>query len=366
MNTGMNTGMGPTLMTDISAQLVAQVADARSQKTPLRIIGGNSKAGVLAREVTGTPLNIKEHQGVVSYDPTELVLTVRAGTMLKEIEAVLEEQGQMLPFEPPHLGEGATIGGTLAGNLSGPVRPYTGSIRDMALGVRLINGRAQHLRFGGEVMKNVAGYDVTRLQAGALGSLGVLTEVSLKLLPRPAQVMTLTFELPQDEAIQKIAALTNSAQAVSGASWSEGMLYMRLSGTSEGVKATRKLWGGEELPSDTGFWDDLREQKATFFSGDEPLWRFSIKPTAPKLLDTEDMLVDWGGGQRWLRGDHEFADMEKLAIKADGHVTLFKGGDRQGEVRPALSNTHKKLHKRLKQAFDPDGILNPGSLYGWM
>ncbi len=353
-------------MTDISAQLIAQVLDARSQKTPLKIVGGNSKAGVLARDVIGTPLNIKQHQGIVSHDPTELVLTVRAGTTLDEIEAVLEEQGQMLPFEPPHLGTGATIGGTLACNLSGPVRPYAGSIRDMALGVRLINGQAQHLRFGGEVMKNVAGYDVTRLQAGALGSLGVLTEVSLKLLPRPAQTMTLTYELPQNEAIKKITALTNSAQAVSGAAWSTGVLYMRLSGTSEGVAATHKLWGGEILPSNSSFWDDLREQKATFFSGDDPLWRFSIKPTVPALLDTDDMLVDWGGGQRWLRGDFELADLEKLAIKASGHVTLFKGGDRQAEVRPALSNTHKTLHKRLKQAFDPDGILNPGSLYGWM
>ncbi|MCP4934136.1 MAG: glycolate oxidase subunit GlcE [bacterium] len=353
-------------MTDISAQLLAQVMDARSQKMPLKIIGGNSKAGMLARKVTGTPLNMAAHQGIVSYDPTELVLTVRAGTTLDEIEAVLEEQGQMLPFEPPHLGDGATIGGTLACNLSGPVRPYTGSIRDMALGVLLINGRAQHLRFGGEVIKNVAGYDVTRLQAGALGSLGVLTEVSLKLLPRTQQSMTLTFELPQNEAIKKITALTNSAQAVSGAAWSEGVLYMRLSGTSQGVEATHKLWGGETLASDSSFWSDLREQRLTFFSGDEPLWRFSIKPTAPALLDPNDMLVDWGGAQRWLRGDHELADLEKLAIKASGHVTMFKGGDRQKELRPALSNTHKKIHKRLKQAFDPDNILNPGSLYGWM
>ncbi len=353
-------------MTDISARLVAQVMDARSDQTPLKIIGGNSKAGVLARQVTGTPLNIKEHQGIVSYDPTELVLSARAGTTLDEIEAVLEEQGQMLPFEPPHLGDNATIGGTLACNLSGPARPYAGSIRDMALGIRLINGQAQHLRFGGEVMKNVAGYDVTRLQAGALGNLGVITEVSLKLLPRNEHTMTLIYELPQDKAIKKIAALTNSAQAVSGAAWSDGVLYMRLSGTSQGVNATRKLWGGEMLPSDSRFWDDLREQKVPFFSGDDPLWRFSIKPTADVLLDTNNMLLDWGGGQRWLRGDFELADLEKIAIKASGHVTLFKGGDRQAEVRPALSHTHKKLHKRLKQAFDPDGILNPGSLYGWM
>ena len=353
-------------MTDISAQLMAQVADARSQKTPLKIVGGNSKSGVLCRQVSGTLLHLSKHQGIVSYDPTELVLTARAGTTLVEIEKVLREQGQMLPFEPPHLGDGATIGGTLACNLSGPVRPFAGSVRDMALGVRLINGRAQHLRFGGEVMKNVAGYDVTRLQAGALGSLGVLTEVSLKLLPLNERVMTLTFELSQSAAIKKMAALTNSAQAVSGAAWSKGTLYMRLSGTNNGVEATHKLWGGEILPSDTNFWSDLREQKLAFFSGNHVLWRFSIKPTAPVLLDDNDMLLDWGGGQRWLRGDHDLADLEKIAVKAAGHVTLFKGGNRQKEVRPALSKTHKKLHQSLKQAFDPDGILNPGSLYGWM
>ncbi len=353
-------------MPDIAKQLVEQITAAAADKTALEITGGGSKNGILSRDISGQELKVSGHSGIVSYDATELVLTARAGTLLVEIEQELAQNGQMLSFEPPHLGKNATIGGTLACNLSGPGRPWGGSIRDMALGVRLINGRGQHLRFGGQVMKNVAGYDVTRLQAGALGSLGVITEISLKVLPRAEYSVTLSWRMDQAAAIEKMNALAATPKPLSGALWLGGVLYIRLAGAEKAVKATIRAWGGEELSDHENFWRDIREQSHAFFSGDAPLWRFSIIPTAPPLFAANAMLLDWGGGQRWLHGDFQLARLQEVAGKAGGHVTLFRGGDRGAEIRQPLSGVQKKLHMRLKKAFDPQGILNPGSLYGWM
>jgi glycolate oxidase FAD binding subunit len=272
----------------------------------------------------------------------------------------------MLSFEPPHLGENATIGGTLACNLSGPARPWGGSVRDMVLGVRLINGRGEHLRFGGQVMKNVAGYDVARLQAGALGSLGVITEVSLKVLPKPETTISLRFEMEQEAAIRRMNVFAGTPKPISGAVWVGGVLYVRLSGAEDAVQSTYDEWGGDRLPENSTFWTDLREQKLEFFAGSEPLWRLAIRSTAPTLLDGKDILIDWGGGQRWLRGNHDLSELQLVAERYSGHVTLFKGGDRNKEVRQELSDMQKQIHIGLKRAFDPEGILNPGSLYSWM
>ncbi len=353
-------------MADIASEFAGRIVAAAADKTALKITGGGSKNGILARDICGEELDVSGHSGIVSYDPTELVLTARAGTSLVEIEHALAQNGQMLSFEPPHLGQNATIGGTLACNLSGPGRPWGGSIRDMALGVRLINGRGQHLRFGGQVMKNVAGYDVTRLQAGALGSLGVITEVSLKVLPRAEFSATLSWQMDQAAAIEKMNELAATPKPVSGALWLGGVLYMRLSGAKKAVMATIREWGGEKLPDHDNFWRDIREQSHAFFSGDAPLWRFSVIPTTPPLFAANAMLLDWGGGQRWLHGDFQLDQLQEIASKAGGHVTLFRGGDRSAEIRQPLSAMQKKLHMRLKKAFDPEGILNPGSLYGWM
>ena len=222
------------------------------------------------------------------------------------------------------------------------------------------------MRFGGQVMKNVAGYDVTRLQAGALGSLGVITEISLKVLPKTQAVKTLCWELSQHEAIEKMTTLTSSAQPVSGAAWVDGVLYMRLAGAARGVEATSKSWGGDTLSADIPFWRDLREQQLDFFFGNDPCGAFRSDQHPPPMLDGAAMLIDWGGGQRWLRGDHDIAALAELATKAGGHVTLFKGGDRSAEVRHELTSAQRHLHENLKQAFDPDNILNPGALYAWM
>lgn len=353
-------------MTDISPRLIDQVQEAFNSGQPLKIVGSGSKQGCLSRIHKGALLDVSGHSGIVDYQPTELVLTARAGTSLAEIEKTLDDAGQTLAFEPPYLGAGATIGGTLACNLSGPSRAWVGSVRDMTLGVRLINGKGEHLRFGGQVMKNVAGYDASRLQAGALGALGVLTEVSLKVLPKPEEKITLTYKVDEASAIKKMNSLNVQAKPLSGATWSDGLLYIRLSGAQAAVAGTVKQWGGDILADDDAFWEGIREFKNPFFQSDAPLWRFSVKQSATPFLTEAKTLLDWGGAQRWVLGDYDLSHMEEIARQAGGHVVLFKGGDRTGEVRQSLDPLQQKLQSRLKQSFDPKSIFNPGCLYSWM
>lgn len=353
-------------MADRSGEFVERIRAARIAGTPLKIVGGSSKAGILARQFEAQPLDVAGHEGIVAYEPSELVLTARAGSRLRDIEGVLAQQGQGLSFEPPHFGDGATLGGTLACNLSGPARPWGGSIRDQVLGVRLINGRGEHLRFGGQVMKNVAGYDVARLQAGALGTLGVLTEVSLKVLPLPERTESLVFEMDQRAAIRRMNAWAGTPKPLSGAAWLDDRLHIRLAGADSAVAATLRDWGGELLPAGSTFWQQLREQQLPFFAGEAPLWRLAVRSGVPPLMGDVPTLVDWGGGQRWLRGDRALDELAALAAANGGHATLFRGGVRTGEVRQPLDPVRQRLHASLKRAFDPDGILNPGSLYGWM
>ncbi len=351
-------------MSDLAPQMVEQVRSAAADSRPVEIKGGSSKAGLLGRTVTGEALEVGGHRGIVTYDPTELVLTARAGTPLAEVEAALAEHGQALSFEPPHLGAGATLGGTLACNLSGPARPWGGSMRDMVLGVRLINGKGEHLRFGGQVMKNVAGYDVSRLQAGALGTLGVITEISLKVLPAPRRAVTLVTALDQATAIERMNELAGRPVPLSGAAWVDGRLYLRFSG-SFAPDAMAERWGGSVLAESESCWADLREQRLPFFAGSQPLWRLSVASTTPPMLHGATTLIDWGGAQRWVRGG-DLTTLATVAAKAGGHVDLFRGGNRNGEVRQSPPPGLAALHRRLKASFDPAGILNPGRLYGWM
>ncbi|HPE60338.1 MAG TPA: glycolate oxidase subunit GlcE [Thiolinea sp.] len=355
-------------MADILSRLQEQVRRATERGQALVIRGGGSKA-FLGRDTAGEVLDTRPHSGIVSYQPVELVLTARAGTTLEVIEAALEAQGQMLAFEPPHFGPDATLGGTLACNLSGPGRPWWGSVRDHVLGIRLINGRGEHLRFGGQVMKNVAGYDVSRLQAGAMGTLGVITEISLKVLPQAAMSLTLVQEQTAAAAIALMNRYAGKPGPLSAACWADGRLYLRLSGAASAVKATAERYGGE-VPAAGAFWQTLREQQLGFFqparAGDACLWRFSVRPTA-RLPDLPGAwLLDWAGAQRWYCGPGERAVMEGLATAMGGEVTLFRNGDRRAEVfhtRPAALQT---LQRRLKQQFDPAGIFNPGRVYGWL
>lgn len=368
-------------MADMSEQLVAQVLTTSESGEKLTIQGGGSKSfmgRVTPERSEHQVLNVGEHSGIVNYQPVELVLTARAGTPLTEIENALEENGQMLAFEPPHFGSSDTLGGTLACNLSGPARPWGGSIRDHVLGIRLINGKAEHLRFGGQVMKNVAGYDVSRLQAGAMGSLGVITEISLKVLPKYAHTITLKREIDAESAIALMNEHAGVAKPLSAACWIDGCLYLRLSGAESSVEATAKQWSGELLDDADVFWRSLRDQQLGFFSDNTPLWRFSIKPTATHLsfsgaiAEPEDMasqgsqIIDWGGAQRWFKGDADMELMQKVAAAAGGQVSLFRGATQDAEVFHAQPAVLQQIQKRLKQSFDPKGIFNPGRLYHWL
>lgn len=349
-------------MSDIRQELQAQVDAAAQNATPLSIVGGNSKA-FYGRSIDSEPLAVGAHQGVVHYEPTELVLTARSGTPLRELEDLLTEHGQMLPFEPPAFGDTATIGGTIACGLSGPRRPYAGAARDFVLGATVLTGDGQILRFGGEVMKNVAGYDISRLMCGALGTLGVLLEISLKVLPRPACEETVQLELPAAEAIEAMNRWAAQPLPLSAACHDGSGVFLRLSGADAAVRAAREHLGGATLAGSDSFWMQVREHAHPFFDSDHALWRLSVPSTVAPLELPGKWFLDWGGAQRWLKTPANEAAVREAALKVGGHATLFRGGDRSGEVFQKLAAPVAKLHQALKLRFDPHGILNPGRMY---
>jgi glycolate oxidase FAD binding subunit len=352
----------PTESSNLTEALQETVREAQARGAALRILGGNSKA-FLGRPPQGETLEVGGHRGIVEYEPGELVLTARAGTPLAELEATLAAHGQMLAFEPPRFGSTATLGGTIACALSGPRRPFAGAARDFVLGIRLLNGRGVALAFGGRVMKNVAGYDVSRLMVGAMGTLGVLLEITLKVLPRPAAESTLAHESTPAAAIETMNRWAGRAVPLSGACYDGDRLYLRISGGSTAVAAARAHIGGEVVEDGPGFWERLREQQHGFFAGEAPVWRVSVPPATPPLELSGKWLLDWGGALRWLRTAADGAVVRAAAEGAGGHASLFRGGDRAGEVFHPLSEPLRALHRQLKQAFDPDRILNPGRLY---
>lgn len=346
-------------MADRAEAIAARVRLAFESGEPLAITGGGSKA-FFGGAIRGAPLSISDHHGIVSYEPSELVITARAGTPLRVIEETLSTEGQMLPFEPPHFGE-ATLGGTVACGLSGPRRPYAGAVRDFVLGVEIVNGRGERLRFGGEVIKNVAGYDLSRLMAGALGTLGVLLSVSLKVLPRPETEMTLLQECSPETALERLNGWAARPLPLSGACHHDGRLRIRIAGTEKAVTAARRSIGGG-VDGNGNFWSDLREQRLDFFAGTVPLWRLSVPQDAPPHPVTADGLIDWGGAQRWVRSGASAGELQQAAVAMGGHAHCFRGGDRQAAFHP-LPKALLAIHRRLKAAFDPAGILNPGRLY---
>jgi glycolate oxidase FAD binding subunit len=347
---------------DASADIAAQVRNAYDQGTPLQIQGGGSKA-FYGHSATGTPLSVKLHSGVVNYDPRELVITLRAGSALQDAQALLTQQGQMLPFEPPHFGTGATLGGTIAGNFSGPRRPYTGAARDFVLGARIVNGRGETLQVGGQVIKNVAGYDVARLMAGALGTLGVLLEVTLKVLPRPDMELTVARRVSALQAIADMNGWAARPLPLSATSYDGDTLRVRLSGTPGGVHSALKKIGGSVDEQGEQHWQDLREQRLYFFSADTPLWRIAVTPATPPLDLPGTQLIEWGGALRWYTGEADAAAVRRVAEKAGGHAILFRRGTGDDPVFHPLPAPLLALHRRIKAAFDPKAILNPGRLY---
>ncbi|NTV96486.1 MAG: glycolate oxidase subunit GlcE [Thiobacillus sp.] len=347
---------------DLKAQIAEQVREAAAEGTPLNIVGGASKAWY-GRTVAGESLDIAGHAGIVDYEPRELVIRARAGTPLAEIVAALAESGQHLPFDPPAFGAGATLGGTIACNLSGPSRPYAGAARDHVLGARIVNGRGEVLEFGGQVMKNVAGYDLSRLMAGALGSLGVLLDVSLKVLPIPESHVTLVKDCNPRDALAAMNGWAGKPIPLSATCFDGNRMIVRLSGTETAVQHAAQRLGGDAMPDGDRFWADLREHRHAYFAGDMPLWRLSLPTTTPPIDLPGKWLIEWGGGQRWLHGEVDPVHIRAAAQAAGGHATLFRGGDRNGSVFNPLPPAMLALHRRLKRSFDPAGILNPGRLY---
>jgi len=347
---------------DRTKDLVEQVRAAAAAGTSLRIVGSDSKA-FYGRATEGLPLELAGHRGIVSYEPTELVLTARGGTPLGEIEQALAGQGQMLPFDPPRFGDGSggTLGGAVAAGLAGPGRPWRGAPRDLVLGVKVLDGQGRVQSFGGQVMKNVAGYDLARLMAGALGTLGVLLEVSFKVLPRPAEDLTLVLELDAEQALGTMRDLAARPVPLAGACHLEDRLYLLLSGNRSGVEAWAGQIGGERH-AEADLWARLRDQRLEFFRRDASLWRLSLPP-ASNCREHAGALLDWAGAQRWLYTDRAAEQVRAEAAHHGGHATLFRGGDRGGEVFQPLDPVRWRLHQGLKRTFDPRGILNPGRLY---
>ncbi|NBF11805.1 glycolate oxidase subunit GlcE [Pseudomonas sp. Fl4BN1] len=344
---------------DASAALLEQVRQALANGTPLRIQGSNSKA-FLGRDSAGEILDTRSHRGIVSYDPTELVITARAGTPLSELHATLDAAGQMLPCEPPSFGDGATLGGMLASGLSGPRRPWAGAVRDYVLGTRLISGSGQLLRFGGEVMKNVAGYDLSRLMAGSYGCLGVITEVSLKVLPKPRQCLSLSLEMDRQKALTQLAEWGQQPLPISAACHDGERLHLRLEGGEGSVAAAHDRLGGD--PLDSGYWSQLNEQQLAFFDPGLPLWRLSLPHNTALLGLPGTQLLDWGGAQRWLRCDAPAEHIRSAASAVGGHASCYSHGLLDSPFQP-LAPTLLHYHQRLKAQLDPQGIFNPGRLY---
>ncbi|HEV7618418.1 MAG TPA: glycolate oxidase subunit GlcE [Burkholderiaceae bacterium] len=347
-------------------QFSERIVAAGADRTALRLRGGGTKDWY-GQESRGELFDTRRYGGIVAYDPTELVITARCGTPVEEIETALAEQNQMLAFEPPHFGRGATVGGMVASGLSGPRRQAVGALRDFVLGAVLMDGKGEVLHFGGQVMKNVAGYDVSRLLAGSMGTLGLILEASLKVLPRPFAETSLRLGLNQAEAIRRLNEWGGQPLPISASAWHGGMLMVRLSGAQAAIKAARQKMGGDELPDPHAYWIAVREQTSEFFSLGTgtagSIWRLSVPSTAPPLALRGEQLIEWGGAQRWLKTDADAATIRAAAEKAGGHASLFRGGDKQVGVFHPLAPAVAKIHRNLKTAFDPSGIFNPGRMY---
>ena len=345
--------------------VIGKVRQAAARARPLRIRGGGSK-DFYGQRLHGELLDVRPLAGVVDYEPSELVVTVRAGTRLRELQALLAERGQCLPFEPPQFGRTGTVGGMVAAGLAGPARASAGGVREHVLGVQILSGKGELLSFGGQVMKNVAGYDVSRLMAGAMGTLGVITQVSLKVLPLPPAECTLVFELSETSARQQLNRWGGQPLPLNASCWADGHLVVRLRGARAAIDSATKIMGGQVLDAERAErqWTTLRDQALPFFrlAPGEALWRASVPDTATPL-NLGPTLVEWHGAQRWIKATPADAPVvREAAARAGGHATLFRGGDGSVPVFTPLPEPLARIHAQLKREFDPAGILNPGRM----
>ncbi len=356
---------------DCSQEIQSQIEDAITSLSALDIRGSNSKS-FYGCAPHGQPLELAAHCGIIHYAPEELVVTARVGTPMKEIEAILAEQNQMLAFEPPHYGDSATLGGTIATGLSGPRRAWSGAVRDFALGMTLINGRGERLKFGGEVMKNVAGYDVTRLQCGAMGTLGVILDASFKVLPVPESEMTLCLERDLPASLALMSEWRGRPLPISATAWHAGRLCLRLSGAASALAIVQQALGASQLEGGEQLWRDVKEQQLPFFHTTKTVWRISLPANCAHLvlpgIDDEQWVIEWGGALRWLVADVDALGLRRAVSEVGGHATCFRRAadsisSNVDDCFHPLETGIEQLHRRLKTAFDPHGILNPGRMY---
>ncbi len=362
------------LLSPPAQALLDQVQDARARRTCLRIRGGGSKdhVGDITR---GEVLDTRDLQGVIAHEPSELVLTAHAGTPLNEIEDLLARSGQALAFEPPRWGgrdAQPTLGGVVACGFSGPARAARGAVRDHVLGVRMINGRGQVLRFGGSVMKNVAGFDLSRLMTGSMGTLGLLLEVTVKVLPQAVATCTLRFEMPQEQALAQVNVWAGQPLPLDASAWWDGLLVVRLRGAQAAVAAALPRLGGEVVPPELAdaFWQGLRDHQDEFFvrsreavtngRSSATLWRLSVPATAKPLALPGETLVEWFGAQRWLCTTAPAAAVHEATAQAGGHALAWLTTTPQGAVLPEVL---QRLHRQVQLAFDPDGVFDTGRLW---
>lgn len=344
---------------DLTAALGETVRAASDAGCPIEIVGGGTKR-FFGRAPTGDPLHVAGHSGVIDYEPSELVITARSGTPLAEIEARLAQHGQMLAFEPLALGPASTLGGVIAAGLAGPRRPFAGAVRDSILGVTVLDGRGRPNRLGGTVFKNVAGFDAFRLQAGAMGCLGVLLDVSLRVAPRPASEVTVALDEPWPAAAARLSALMRRATPLSGAMHDGRRLWLRLSGPAGAVETAMRAVGGERAEPEV--WTRLRRLELPVVDAAR-LWRLSIPRTAVLPDLPGEAVRDWAGAQVWLATDAPAERVRALAREAKGHAMLFRGAQPGEDVFEPLPDPLLALHRRVKAAFDPAGVFNPGRMY---
>lgn len=353
-------------MSDQTQALQQQVREAQQSRTPLRIMGGDSR-GFLPQSRAKQPLNLSQHHGVLQYQPEELVITLRAGTPLGEVTTLLQSHQQQLAFDPPRFSANSTIGGAVATAMAGPGRPWQGGVRDHLLGAKVLSGSGELLSFGGEVVKNVAGYDLFRPMAGAYGTLGVMLELSIKTLPQSAMEYHAVLESMEEEALHTMQQIRQQNLPLSGLCWHQNEIHLRLSGTAvELEQYIPKLQQQGFTPQQgSPFWQQLRDQQLELFNSTDPIWRISLPPTAPALSqlrcsDELEQILNWGGAERWIRGIVPESRLRSEVEALGGHATLLRNATPEMErfhPRPPLI---QRIEQQLRTTMDPAGILNPG------
>lgn len=341
-------------------EISERVQQAAAHKTSFHIQGGASKQFYTGKPDGVEILDCSTYSGIISYEPSELVITVRAGTTLRAVESMLASRGQQFPFEPPGYSATATVGGMVACGFSGPRRAFSGAVRDAVLGIKLLNGKGEILEFGGQVIKNVAGYDVSRLVTGSFGTLGVILEVSLKVVPRPACELSFEIHCSEQSRLAALLTLKNSANNLSGLAGSRDKITYRLAGSEESVRETATRLGGDELRADDGFWRSLKDQTAEFFNDSTPLWRVSVSPACPQIDLEGEYIADWGGALRWVKTHLDAEQIQSRVIAAGGNALLFRSPRKNTMTLTTLPPAVVQLHKRIKASFDPGSVFNSG------